>query len=439
MCLALAWKDIRFCNAEEQARIAKEFLENQGRNLSDDAKVGFCLEVTLRYPKEMQKRFSDYPPLAQKRVVSPDEYSPFTKQLIKRHKLKPSATPKLVSDLREKQHYKIHYSNLKYVLSLGVELVAVHRVVRFQQKPWLKPYIDHNNRRRGECSSASEKDFYKLKNNSCFGKLFEDPRKYQSIVLVRDANLFRRRVARIDFHSCMILNEDTALVMMEKTVVHMRKPNYLGSIILDRSKDIMMRFWYDNLLPTFQRPGSTASLCTTDTDSFVVGITYTDPRRSFYSDLASLAPCLDTSNYSDQHPYFVKNMDQFDHLKLMQRKNKGVLGKMKDESGGDRFAIEGVFLKSKLYSILFDDGQRKQACKGISKGVVHREINIDHYRRVVETLEPQRNKMRVLRSKQHQLYMLEIDKCSLSLFDDKRYAVDRVHTLPFGHALASVE
>ena len=434
MSFALAYKNICFCTSAEQESVTKEFMENKGRNLSDDGEVGHALEVTLRYPEELMENFSDYPPCAEKRLVSPDEYSPFTRQLLKRHNLKPSTTPKLISDLREKKHYKVHYVNLKYLLSLGVELVAVHRVVRFSQKAWLKPYIDHNNHRRGECSSASEKDFYKLKNNSCFGKLFEDPRKYQTVVLVRDANLFRRRIAKVNYHSCMILSEHTSLVLMDKTEVQMKKPNYLGSIILDRSKDIMVRFWYDHLLPTFHHPPkSTVSLCTTDTDSFIVGITYHDPAQSFYHDLALMASCLDTGNYSDQHPYFVKNQDQFAHLKEMQRVNKGVLGKMKDEAGGDRFAVEGVFLKSKLYSIMYDDGKPKQACKGISKGVVRKEISIEDYRRVVETLEPQRHTMRVLRSKGHQIYMLEIEKNSLSIFDDKRYAVDRYSTLPFGH------
>ena len=115
-----------------------------------------------------------------------------------------------------------------------MELTEVHRVVHFQQKPWLAPYITHNNARRSECTSASEKDYYKLNNNSCFGKLFEDPRKYQTVVLVRDSNLFQRRVARVNYHSCLILTEDTALVMMDKMEVEMKKPNYLGSVILDR-------------------------------------------------------------------------------------------------------------------------------------------------------------------------------------------------------------
>ena len=168
----------------------------------------------------------------------------------------------------------------------------------------------------------------------------------------------------------------------------------------------------------------------------MVGITHTDPQRSLYRDLGDMALCLDVGSYHDDHPYFTNNAHRIDQLKLQQRANKGVLGLMKDEAGGDRFAVEGVFLKAKLYSISLTEGPPKQACKGITKNVVKNKITIDDYRRVVDTLKPQRHTMRVLRSQRHQIYMLEIEKNSLSLFDDKRYAVDRISTLPFSHPSA---
>ena len=435
MSACLPTHDLRFCTAEETANITQEFTEHQGQNISDDAAIGFALEVTLRYPEEIKEKFTECPPLAVKRVVEMEEHSPFTRELATKYGVKMAATPKLISDLHEKKNYKLHYINLKYILSLGVELVEVHRVVQFQQRPWLKPYIDHNNQRRGECSSTSEKDFYKLKNNSCFGKLFEDPRKYQSVVMVRDANLFRRRVSRINYHSCLIQSEDTALVMMDKTQVEMKKPSYLGSVILDLSKEIMLRFWYNHLFPTFQKPGSRLSLCTTDTDSFLVGITYSDPSRSFWHDLATIAHTLDTGNYSDSHPFFQQNVDQMEHLKQIQRANKGVLAKFKDEAGGDRFATEGVFLKAKMYSVLYSDGTPKQVAKGIQKSVI-KKMTLNDYKSAIETELPQRHTMRAFRSERHQIYMVEIEKNSLSLYDDKRWAVDKIQTLPYGHPRA---
>ena len=82
---------------------------------------------------------------SERRIVSPEEHSPITRALAQDYGLRNSPSPKLITDLNEKQHYKIHYLNLKEALDLGVELVAIHSAVRFEQKPWLKQYIEHNN------------------------------------------------------------------------------------------------------------------------------------------------------------------------------------------------------------------------------------------------------------------------------------------------------
>ena len=82
---------------------------------------------------------------SERRIVSPEEHSPVTQALARDYGLKSPPSPKLITDLNEKQHYKIHYLNLKEALDLGAELVTIHSAVRFEQKPWLKQYIEHNN------------------------------------------------------------------------------------------------------------------------------------------------------------------------------------------------------------------------------------------------------------------------------------------------------
>ena len=77
--------------------------------------------------------------------MTPDEHSPVTRALSKSYGLKNPPTAKLITDLNDKIRYKIHYANLKEILNLGIELVAIHSAVRFDQKPWLGQYIQHNN------------------------------------------------------------------------------------------------------------------------------------------------------------------------------------------------------------------------------------------------------------------------------------------------------
>ena len=78
---------------------------------------------------------------------------------------------KLVCDVHNKKNYVVHTKALKQALN-GFILTKVHRVIQFNQKAWLKPYIDMNTKLRTE----GKKDFFKLMNNSVFGKTMENVR-----------------------------------------------------------------------------------------------------------------------------------------------------------------------------------------------------------------------------------------------------------------------
>ena len=132
--------------------------------------------------------------------------------------------------------YVLHYWNLQFYLSKGLRLTKIHRVLGFDQTPWMKPYIDFNTEKRKMAKSDFEKDFYKLMNNAVFGKTMENKRKRTDIQLVNNEARMKKLTSKPSFKSFRIFNEDLAGAHMMKTNLVLDKPIYVGLLFLTLAK-----------------------------------------------------------------------------------------------------------------------------------------------------------------------------------------------------------
>ena len=93
----------------------------------------------------------------------------------------------------------------------------VHKVIKFNQKGLLKPYIDMNTKLRTEAKNDFEKDFFKLMNNTVLGKTIENVRKHRYIKLVTTDNRTNQLASEPNYHTTKYFSENLMAIEMKKT------------------------------------------------------------------------------------------------------------------------------------------------------------------------------------------------------------------------------
>ena len=261
-------------------------------------------------------------------------------------RMKINKCTKLVCSTENKENYVVRIRALKHALNHRLKLTKVHRIIQFDQKACLKPYIDMNTELRMKAKNDFENFFLKLMDNAVFGKTIENIRKHRDVKLVISDKRRSILVSESNYHTRKHISEDLMIIEMKKLKVTMNKPIHLGQAILDISKTLMYEFRYDFIKSIYE---DKARLCYMDTDSFVINIKTED----FYKDIASdVEKWFDTSNY-----------DKNDKRPLAIGINKKVIGKFKDELGG-KIMIEFCALRAKAYAQEIDDNTEHKRAKG---------------------------------------------------------------------------
>ena len=196
-----------------------KFNEDFIKNYYEESDKGHIFEVDIEYPKNLHDLHRDLPFLPER--------------------MKINKCNKLVCNLYDKNNYVFHIRSLKQALDHGLILKKVQKVIQFNQGAWLKEYIDINNELRKQAKNDFEKDFFKLINNSVFGKTMKNVRKHRDIKLVTTHKRRNRLVSEPNYHTIKCFSENLLTIEMKKIRAKMNKPVYLGLSILKISKTLM--------------------------------------------------------------------------------------------------------------------------------------------------------------------------------------------------------
>ena len=258
-------------------------------------------------------------------------------------------------------------------------------------------------------------------NNSCYGKLIEDLRKRSNVDVVKDERRARKLTSRPQYKSRQILDEEVTLVQSMKGKLTLNKPIACGFIVLEMAKYHMSWYWYEVLKPKY---GDEIKLLLSDTDSFIYSVFTED----IYEDLLDLRKHVDLSVYPKDSPYF-------------RPENKKVIGKFSDEKP-DHVIKEVIALKPKMYSILAEplptsrQKEKKEnfiTAKGIT-AAAQKLLTHEDYRSVLVSRKAMNVDVRSIRSFNHKLFTISVNKKGLSAYDDKKFILSNgIDALSYGH------
>ena len=151
--------------------------------------IGYILEVDLEYPKNIHYEHSDYALAPEKINIQKEWLSDYCSEIVNEHNITTGTNKKLVTNLMDKDKYVLHYRNLQQFLQLGLKFKKIHRILKFKQKYWMKPYIDFNTQKRKEATNDANKNPFKLLNNAAYGKTMENMRKRIKIRIVKNEKI----------------------------------------------------------------------------------------------------------------------------------------------------------------------------------------------------------------------------------------------------------
>ena len=126
-------------NGFEWVKNLSKFNQDFIRNYYENSNKGYFLEVDVEDPKKLFNGQKDLPFLPERKKIT---------------KVK-----KLICSIEDIGKYVVHIRALKQALNHGLKIKKIQRVIKFNQRAWLKPYICMNPELRKKCKKRISKRF----------------------------------------------------------------------------------------------------------------------------------------------------------------------------------------------------------------------------------------------------------------------------------------
>ena len=155
-----------------------------------------------------------------------------------------------------------------------MKLKKIHRILKFEQKDWIKPYIDFNTQKRKEATNEADKNHFKGLNNAVYGKTMENTRKRIKIRFAKNSQDFVKYISKPTWVNWIKIENNFFAIHEKKISLTLNKPIYVGFTVLELSKWEMYNFHYNFMIRKFN-----TKLLFTDTDSLCYEIYEKNPRK----------------------------------------------------------------------------------------------------------------------------------------------------------------
>ena len=370
----LPQKEIRFLDPRLRAEVCDEHFI---RSLPNDAKVGYIYEIDGYFPKHLHDFLSDFPPLPEKLKIVPSMLSDFQRDNYPADQLK--TKERLVLNLFKKTKYVLHYTTLQLAYSLGLVVTKFHRVIRFVQECFLRPYIEFNTRQRiiaSEKGDSFRAKNFKNANNYLYGYTAMQKMKHKNLRIVTTQTKLEKYARSPFFRRASIINEDVVLIEMKKSKVYLDRPLQIAFCVLDYSKNSMYDFYYNHIKKMY--PGPRSTLGYMDTDSFLIRVQTED----LYRDMIDHKQFYDFSNYPQNAACFKKLGLTQKEIKELKELNRMVLGKFKDEAESYIVGrLAAICSKQYALEILRGNGitDEKKRNRGIKRKIRDKYLTMNDY------------------------------------------------------------